>query len=59
MLSESECFLHVSADLGEAGLELLITVILAFAAGLIASVVVVAALCQGRDANVKLKEAFG
>lgn len=40
-------------------LELLITVVLAFATGLIAPVVVVAALCQGRDANIKLKEAFG
>lgn len=40
-------------------LELLITVVLAFATGLIAPVVVVAALCQGRDANIKLKEALG
>lgn len=40
-------------------MKLLITVVFAFAAGLIAPVVLVAALCQGRDANVKLKETFG
>lgn len=35
-------------------MKLLITVVFAFAAGLIAPVVLVAALCQGRDANVKM-----
>lgn len=40
-------------------LERLIAVVLAFATGLVAPVVVVAALCQGRDANIKLKEACG
>lgn len=59
MLSQPECLLHVPADLREAILEFLITVILAFATGLIAPVVLVAALCQGRDANIELKEAFG
>lgn len=54
VLRESECLLHVSADLGEAGLELLVTVVLAFPAGLIAPVVLVAALGQGRDANVQM-----
>lgn len=58
ILRESECLLHVSADLGEAGLELLVTVVLAFPAGLIAPVVLVAALGQGRDANVQLREAL-
>lgn len=58
MLSQPECLLHVPADLREAILEFLITVILAFATGLVAPVVLVAALCQGRDANIELKEAF-
>lgn len=35
-------------------MEFLITVILAFATGLIAPVVLVATLCQGRDTNVKM-----
>lgn len=59
MLSQPECLLHIPADLREAILEFLITVILAFATGLVAPVVLVAALCQGRDANIELKEAFG
>lgn len=59
MLGQSQRLLHLAADLGEAALELLVTVVLAFPAGLVAPVVVVAALGQGRDANIKLKEAFG
>lgn len=58
MLSQSQRFLHLSADRGQAILEVLVTVVLAFATGLVAPVVVVAALCQGRDADVKLKEVF-
>lgn len=54
MLSQPECLLHVPADLREAILEFLITVILAFATGLVAPVVLVAALCQGRDANIEV-----
>lgn len=54
VLRESQRFLHLAADLGEAVLELLVAVVLAFATGLVAPVVVVAALCQGRDANIKL-----
>lgn len=59
VLSQAQCLLHVPADLREAILELLITVVLAFAAGLIAAVVLVAALRQGGDADVKLKEVCG
>ncbi|EPY89085.1 hypothetical protein CB1_000138053 [Camelus ferus] len=46
-------------DLGEARLELLITVVFAFAAGLTAPVVLVAALCQGRDADVQMNTKQG
>lgn len=59
MLSQPQCFLHISANLGQARLKRLITVVFAFAAGLIAPVMLVAALCQGRDADVKLKATFG
>lgn len=59
MLSQPQCFLHISANLGQARLKRLVTVVFAFAAGLIAPVMLVAALCQGRDADVKLKAIFG
>lgn len=54
MLSQPQCFLHISANLGQARLKRLVTVVFAFAAGLIAPVMLVAALCQGRDADVKM-----
>lgn len=51
---DSKRFLHISANFGEAGLKLLITIILFIATSIVASVVVVAALCHRRDTNVKL-----
>lgn len=50
----SKCFLHISADFGEAGLKLLITVVFFIATSIITSIMVIAALCHQRDTNVKL-----
>ena len=59
MLSWSQCCLHISTDLEGTVLVLLITVLFNFATNPIAHTTLVAALCQGRDADVKLKAIFG
>jgi len=53
-LGDSKCFLHIPANFGEAGLELLIAVIFFIATSIVASVMVIAALCHRRDTDVKL-----
>ena len=54
VLSKPWSLLHVPADPGEAVLELLVTAVLAFPTGLIAPVLLVAALCRGQDDNVQM-----
>lgn len=54
VLSQAQRLLHVPADLGEAGVELLVAVVLALAAGLVAPIVLVAALGQGGDPHIEL-----
>lgn len=54
-LGQSQSPLHIPADGLQTILELLITIVLLAAAGVIAAVVLVATFGHGRDADVKLE----
>ena len=54
-LGQSQSFLHISADSLKTVLELLVTVALLLAAGVIAAVMLVATFGHGRDTYIKLE----